>query len=157
MRHQFFPDAATELTHPIMEEAAKLKIPIICHSGDFTFAEPSRIEPLIQTFPDVTVVLSHFGSQWVVFDADLYGVLKRNENAYSEIGWGPLHFLRLCVTAGLKDKLVLGTDSPPNDEGMWIRAIEVLGYDPPLGVRLSAEDRENILWKTAARIFKVDI
>jgi hypothetical protein len=51
-----------------------------------------------------------------------------------------------------KHKLVFGTDSPPNEPGMWARELEVLCMDPPQGLNLSEEDLEAYLGNNAARL-----
>jgi len=38
---------------------------------------------------------------------------------------------------------------------MWVRAVESLKFDPPAGVNLTYEDREDILGNTAAKLLGI--
>jgi hypothetical protein len=55
-----------------------------------------------------------------------------------------------------KEKLVFGTDSPPNEPGMWIRELEVLGFDPPQGLNVDDETLEGYLGNNTARLLGLD-
>ncbi len=51
-----------------------------------------------------------------------------------------------------KSKMVFGTDSPPNEPGMWARELEVLCHQPPQGLNLSEDDLEGYLGNNMAKM-----
>jgi predicted TIM-barrel fold metal-dependent hydrolase len=55
-----------------------------------------------------------------------------------------------------KDKIVFGTDSPPNEPGLWLRELEVLCHEPPQGMNLSEDDLEGYLGNNIARLVGID-
>ena len=50
-------------------EACKGRLPILMHTGDyrFDFSNPNRMLPVLEKYPDLTVVGAHFGG-WSVWD-----------------------------------------------------------------------------------------
>jgi uncharacterized protein len=57
-----------ERIYPLWEKAEQLGIPILLHMGasigysaDFRFANPLDIQPVLRDFPDLIVMLAHFG------------------------------------------------------------------------------------------------
>jgi predicted TIM-barrel fold metal-dependent hydrolase len=152
--HRYFPNTK-EFTHPIMEKAAKLNVPVLIHTGDPIFGEPSRMEPLIEAFPEVKIILCHMGAQWMTYDSDITGVAKRNENVFVETGWGVTPMMLRAIAVLGPDKFVFGSDCPPSDMGTWLRVIEVLCWDPPWGAKLSVEDRAKILGSNMAKLLGI--
>jgi hypothetical protein len=55
-----------------------------------------------------------------------------------------------------KNKIVFGTDSPPNEPGMWLRELEVLCHEPPQGLGLSEDDLEGYLGNNIAKLVGID-
>jgi uncharacterized protein len=144
--HGYRPDRATEWIFPVVEKAVKLRIPVLLHTGDSPFGIPSQFYPLIDHFPDATIILGHFGVQTgssYVFEAGW--IAKKNDNVLVESGWcfqpRLLEFTKLLGP----DKILFASDCPPNEPGVSLRMLEVLTWDPPLGMKLGEEDLEKIL------------
>ena len=55
-----------------------------------------------------------------------------------------------------RDKIVFGTDSPPNEPGMWLRELEVLCTPPPQGLNLSEEGLEGYMGNNMAKLVGIE-
>jgi predicted TIM-barrel fold metal-dependent hydrolase len=51
-----------------------------------------------------------------------------------------------------RHKIVFGTDTPPNEPGMWLRELEVLCAAPPQGMGLDEDGLEDYLGNNIARL-----
>jgi predicted TIM-barrel fold metal-dependent hydrolase len=73
-------------------------------------------------------------------------------NVYCESGW----CLQSRIVEFAKDlpkhKILFGTDTPPNEFGMWLRHLEVLCMEPPQGMNLDEETLEGYLGNNVARM-----
>jgi hypothetical protein len=77
-------------------------------------------------------------------------------NVYCESGWCFQSRIVEFAQQLPKNKIVFGTDSPPNDPGMWLRELEVLCKDPPHGINLSEDDLEGYLGNNIAKLVGID-
>jgi predicted TIM-barrel fold metal-dependent hydrolase len=150
----FRPDSNAKQIAPILEKCAKLKLHVHIHSGD-PFSEPSRIEPLAESFPDLPIVICHFGSQMISYALDAIGVAKRRKNVLLELNSYPMERLREGVKTVGPAQFIFGSDCPINDIWSWVNSIEVLKKPAPLGVGLSEQETEMILGGNLARLLNV--
>lgn len=151
--HAYRPDRATEWIFPVVEKAARLKVPILIHTGDPPYSIPSQFYPVIDHFPDAKIILAHFGIQTgASYTFEAAWIAKKNENVFVETGW--CFQSRLVEFAELlgPEKLIFGTDSPPNEPGVWLRMLEVLTWDYPQGMRMNEEDLEKIMGNNIAEM-----
>ena len=51
-----------------------------------------------------------------------------------------------------KHKILFGTDTPPNEPGMWLRLLEVLCHEPPQGMNLDEDTLEDYFGNNLARM-----
>jgi predicted TIM-barrel fold metal-dependent hydrolase len=56
-----------------------------------------------------------------------------------------------------KHKILFGTDTPPNEFGMWLRLLEVLCHEPPQGMNLDEDTLEDYLGNNVARMIGLKI
>jgi len=151
----------------VMRIAAKYGIPIMIHAGD-TYSKsakvrqshPLLVDDLAVDYPDVNFVICHLGNPWFQDTAE---VLYKNDNVFADISGLTLgdfsyEFERYMVQR-VKDmimymgdpakQLMYGTDWPLVRMGPYITFLDDLG--------LPTEQKENIAWKTAARLFNIDL
>jgi len=147
--------------------AAKHDVPVMIHCGD-TYAKSAKVRqahPLLVDdvavdYPDVRFVICHLGNPWF---QDAAEVLYKNDNVYADISGLTLgdfdyEFERYLVTR-VKDmiaymgdpsrQLMYGSDWPLVEMGPYVKFMR--GLEFPEGAR------ENIAWKTAATLFKIDV
>ena len=149
--HAYRPDRATDWIFPVGEKAGELGIPVLIHTGDPPYSIPSQFYPLIDHCPQTTFIIGHFGIQTgAAYPFDAAWMTKKNANVLVETGWcfqsRIVEFMDLLGP----EKMVFGTDSPPNEPGVWIRMLEVLTWDYPQGCNLSEEGLEKVLGNNIA-------
>jgi len=142
---QGFP-AHSEILYPIFDLAAKLKIPATFHSGTPPYAQPLQIADLAEHYPDVPIILAHFGM------ADLWvtaiKAAKRLDNLYLETSGNVIApALEAAVREVGADRMIFGTDGPWGDISLEILKVRTL--------RTSDEDKELIFWKNIAGILNL--
>lgn len=77
-------------------------------------------------------------------------------NVYVESGW--CYQARIVEFAKQlpRDKIVFGTDTPPNEPGMWLRELEVLCSEPPHGLGIDEDHLEDYLGNNIARLVGIE-
>jgi len=143
--HGYMPFKSRDRLDPILEEVAALGVPVIVHQGDPPFGHPSQMAPLIESFPGVTFILAHFGTQRVVLADEAIYVARQNRNVYLDTGWGALPRIKEGIAALGPERLVFGSDCPIQEIGSQLRVVDVLSWGPPLGLRLSPDKTEAIM------------
>ncbi len=147
--------------------AEKHGVPVMIHCGD-TYAKgakvrqahPLLVDDVAVDYPAVRFVICHLGNPWFQDTAE---VLYKNDNVFADISGLTLgnfdyEFERYLVTR-VKDmiaymgdpgrQIMYGSDWPLVDMAPYVKFLE--GLEFPEGAR------ENIAWKTAAELFKIDI
>ncbi len=147
--------------------AEKHQVPVMIHTGDtyspkakVRMAHPLLVDDVAVDHPDVKLVMCHLGNPWF---QDAAQVLYKNDNVYADIsgltlGTFTYEFERY-VAMRLKEmivymgnpgrQLMYGSDWPLVEMGPYLRFLDELKFDP--------EDLESIAWKTAARLFKINV
>ncbi len=151
--HAYRPDLALDRLRPAVKKCADLGIPVMMHTGDGPYSIPTQFYPIIKEFRDVNFIIAHFGVQtggvycfealWMVIDSP---------NVYVESGWLLQSRIVEFVQMMPKERMLLGTDSPPNEPGMWIYEVNVLLQDFPQGCNASEDEVEGYLGNNAARL-----
>ena len=146
--------------------AAKHHVPVMIHCGD-TYARnakvrqahPLLVDDIAVDYPDVKFVICHLGNPWLQDTAE---VLYKNENVYADISGLTLgqfkEAFETYVLQRVKDmvmymgdpskQLMYGSDWPLVEMGPYLRFFGNLKFDD--------DQRENIAWKTAARLFRIE-
>lgn len=150
----------------VYELAGEFGVPVMIHTGDtfdpegkVKYAHPLEVDEVAVDFREVTFVICHLGNPWVT---DTMEVIYKNANVVADfsgltLGHFEERFERYMLEqinefvafAGDPSKLLFGTDWPVADMGDYVRFVRQL--------QMSAEENEQILWRNAARIFKIDV
>jgi predicted TIM-barrel fold metal-dependent hydrolase len=147
--------------------AAKYDVPVMIHCGDtyertakVRMAHPLLVDDVAVDYPDVRFVICHLGNPWFQDTAE---VLYKNDNVFADIsglilGNFTYDFERYLVMR-VKDmiaymgepgrQLMYGSDWPLVDMGPYVKFLESLDFE--------GEAWENIAWRTAATLFKIDL
>jgi len=150
--------------------AAKHDVPVMIHSGDtyskhakVRHAHPLLVDDVAVDFPDVTFVMCHLGNPWF---QDAAEVLYKNDNVYADISGLTLgefsYEFERYMAKRLKEmitymgdpgkQLLYGSDWPLVRMGPYVEFLRDL-----VKLKLGSEAMENIAWRTAARLFKIDL
>jgi predicted TIM-barrel fold metal-dependent hydrolase len=150
--HGYMPFKTRDRLDPLVAEAGRLGIPVLVHQGDPPFGHPSQLTTMIEDFPQVTFILAHFATQRVVLADEAIYVARKNSNVLIETGWGDLPRIKEGLAAIGPGRLVFGSDCPVQEMGSQLRVLEVLAWEPPLGVKLAPEAVEQIMGDNLARL-----
>lgn len=146
--------------------AGRHGVPVMIHTGDtyapkarVKYAHPLSVDDAAVEFPDVTFVLCHLGNPWF---ADAMEVVYKNANVFADISGLTLgafeeRFERFALgkvneaLAYINDptKLLFGSDWPISDIGSYLGFVQQLDATP--------EEKEGLLWRNAARVFRLEL
>ncbi len=146
--------------------AAKHDVPVMIHTGDtysrtakVRMAHPLLVDDVAVDYPDVKFVMCHVGNPWF---QDAAEVLYKNDNVYADISGLTLgefsYEFERYVAMRLKDmiaymgdpgrQLLYGSDWPLVKMKPYLAFLDELAFEP--------EQLENIAWRTAARLFRIE-
>lgn len=160
---EIHPEKIARDLEPIMTTLAKYKVPAQFPTawsqfpGGLYYGNPIFVDEVAQRHPDVPIILTKMGRGiGYYFDTSL-AVAMRNTNVYFDtVGTSGSH-LRIAVDKIGAERIMFGTDwsatwrwiSKPAD----LYTIRLKTLDE---AKLSHSEREQILWKTAAQVFKIE-
>ena len=151
--HAYRPDRAKDWLRPAMQKCAELGVLVKLHTGDGAYSIPTEWAPIIQEFPNINFIMAHFGVQTGgVYCFEPFQMAMDLPNVYCESAW----CLQSRIVEFAKDlpvsKILYGSDTPPNEPGMWLRLLEVLTHEPPQGMNLDEDTLEEYLGNNLARM-----
>ncbi len=125
-------------------------LPVLMHTGDYRYdySNPNRLIPVLERFPDLTVIGAHFGG-WSIWE-EATEKMAKYPNLYVDCS-SSLPFMKhpeIAVELVHKygvHRVLYGTDYP-----MWSPVEELEHF---LALALTDEEREQIFWKNAANLF----
>ena len=148
-RNEAFAINSEELSFPLAELAAKLRVPILIHTGEpdtYGFAQPTLVGDLADSFPDLTLIIGHMGKR--LFE-DAILVARWFENVILETSFrNPRDIARAVRRVGA-DRVIYGSDMPfglPEIEMMKVRVCDV-----------SEEEKDMVLGDNIARILGLEV
>ena len=125
------------------------RLPMLLHTGDnrYDYSNTNRLIPILEQYPRLTVIGAHFGG-WSVWE-DATAALCRFPNllvdcSSSLYAISPERARELILAYGT-DRVLFGTDYP-----LWAPEEELARF---MAVDLSEQQREDILYNNAARLF----
>jgi len=155
--HAYRPDRAIEWVRPAVKKCAEYGIPVLLHTGDGPYSIPTQFYPLVKEFRDVNWIIAHFGLQTGgVYSFEAFWMVMDNPNVYVESGWCLQSRLVEFAEQMPRDRMMLGSDTPPNEPGVWMHMLEILCGDYPQGFNISEEVLEDFLGNNAAKLLGLD-
>ncbi|MDV3277124.1 MAG: amidohydrolase family protein [Nitrososphaerales archaeon] len=118
--------------YPLYEVCEERGAPVLLHTGttglgdcEIKFSKPEYLDEVCQRFPDLKVVMAHFGWPW----SDVaIAIAMRNPNVYLDVsGWRPRYLpsnLLTYINGPLQDRFVFGTDYPMLRQKEWMDDFE---------------------------------
>jgi predicted TIM-barrel fold metal-dependent hydrolase len=159
----FRPDDAQFF--PVYEKIQELGIPILWHQstscdereGPLEWARPFLLDKIARTFPDLKMIIAHFGFPWI---GEVVALVGKHPNMYTDISalrlrtWALYNALVSVVQYGFEAKVLFGTDYPwftpaQMHTGLYEAAAIPEGTNLPA---LSADVIERILGRNALAI-----
>ncbi|MCS3838416.1 hypothetical protein HNR03_003024 [Pseudomonas sp. JAI111] len=155
--HGYRPDRALDWLRPAMKVCAKYNIVVLIHTGDGPYTIPTMFYPIIREFPMVNFIIGHFGIQTGGnYSFEAFWMAMDTPNVYCESGWCFQSRIVEFAKELPRNKIVFGTDSPPNEPGMWLRELEVLCSPAPQGLGIDEDHLEDYLGNNIARLCGIE-
>jgi len=156
---EFYPNDK-QLAYPIYAQASKLSIPVLIHCGMswekamIKYSHPMYVEDVAKDFPNLNLILAHFGWPWVL---DAVVLALKYPNVYLDTSAhyldSPKEFITFVMTKqipitsverSLKHKIIFGSNYPRIEIWKMAKAVKEVG--------LSAECNDLIFCKNANKI-----
>ena len=157
------PEKIEKDLRPIMDTLDRYKAPIQFPTawsqfpGGLFYGNPIWVDEVAGHYPDVPIILTKMGRSLETYFEPSLTVAMRNSNVYFDVvGTNPKH-LRVAIDAIGSDRIMFGSD--------WSATWRWLSDPAPLytirknvlnAANLTEEEQDNILWKTADNVFKLD-
>lgn len=101
------------VTHPVMELAQRLDVPVFVHSGHPPFSLPHSIAQLAQDFPTVPVVMVHMGHGNGIYIQAAIDLSRKADNLFLETSGMPMHTkIREAYDSVGHERIFWGSDAP---------------------------------------------
>lgn len=169
---EFFARAFTDEIHPeriakhlagIMRVVEKHQVPIQFPTawtqfpGGLFYGDPLWVDEVAGRHPSAPIILTKMGRSITRYFDSTMTVAMRNVNIYLDVvGTNPQH-LRFAIDKIGADRIMFGTDW--STTWRWLSVPATL-HQTRMKVlddaKLTPAEREQILWKNAARLFKLD-
>ena len=133
------------------KECEKLSLPVLVHTGDsrYDHSNPNRIVPILEKFPNLTMIGAHFGG-WSIWETAVKEY-ERFSNFYvdcsSSFFYISMETAKELILRYGTDRVLFATDYP-----MWNAKTEI---DTLLKMELSDSDYEKIFSKNAMEVYKL--
>jgi len=147
-----FPD--DEVAWPIYEAAVDHDIPILFHTGpgplgtESEYTHPKHFEPILQAFPNIKLILAHFGGPW---HEEVQFLAWRYDGVYTDLAFHPRPYIEHLpweyYEETIQDSILLGSDFPLGDIAERIECLRRLD--------ISEEFTQKILGGNAAELLSL--
>jgi predicted TIM-barrel fold metal-dependent hydrolase len=124
--HAFLP--TDDEVIPIIDFAARARIPVAIHSGHPPFSLPWSIGELAEIYPDVTIVMLHMGHAHGVYIEAAINTARKFDNIILETSGVSMHSkIREAVEKVGESRVVFGSDYPFHDYSVELQKVRVAG------------------------------
>jgi len=160
---EIHPERIAKHLDGIMRVVAKYEVPIQFPTawtqfpGGLYWGDPLWVDEVAPRYPNVPIILQKMGRSIARYFDSAMTVALRNVNVYFDVvGTSPQH-LRFAIDKLGADRIMFGTDWSATWH--WLRVPATL-HEIRMKVlddaKLTEAEREQILWKTATKIFKLE-
>lgn len=159
---EMHPERIARDLDPVMTALAKYNVPVQFPTawsqfrGGLYYGNPIFVDEIAQRHPDVPVILTKMGRGIGYYFDMALTVALRNANVYFDtVGTTGSH-LRIAVDKIGAERIMFGTDWSAT--WRWVSKpadVHTLRLKTLNDAKLSDDEREQILWKTASRVFKI--
>ncbi len=154
------PELIARDMKPIMDAIARNKIPIQIPTawsqfpGGLIYGNPIWTDEIACRWPDTPLILTKMGRSLSTYFEPSMVVAMRNANVYLDVvGTRPDHLRQAIDTIG-SERILFGTDWSAT--WRWVREpvdLYTLRLNVLKDANLTEQERENILWRNAVRVF----
>lgn len=145
---------------PFIELAEKYDLPVLIHTGGCDEAAPVRVYNMAVRYPKVNFIMGHMGLG--TDNKEAAQLMGKADNLYADTAWVPVETTKDIIRKYGSGRVMFGTDSPidgvdtykcnPKGEpSMYVPYFETLESE------IGTEAYEDLMWRTAARLFKISL
>ena len=124
--------------------------------GQLYFADPVFVDEIAARYPSVSIILTKMGRGIEHYFQSALAVDMRNANIYFDtVGTTPQH-LKIAVDMIGAERIMFGTDW--SGTWKWVKEpadLYTMRLKTIRDAKLSPDDEEKILWKTASKLFRL--
>ena len=157
------PEKIAKDLAPMMDAVDRYKVPVQFPTawsqfpGGLFYGNPIWADEVAARYPDVPIILTKMGRSLITYYEPCLTVAMRNENVYFDVVGTNAEHLRHALDNIGSERILFGSDwsatwscvrEPAPLYTMRLKVLEDAGC--------TEEERENILWKNAVRLFKLD-
>lgn len=157
------PEEIAEDLSPIMNAVAHYKVPIqfmtawTQFKGRLFHGNPEWVDEVAGNHTDVPIIITKMGRSIDYYFDVAFTVALRNVNVYFDITESCGRHLRKAIDWIGADRIMFGTDWSSTQH--WVQNPDI--YTRTLAIlddaQVTPEEREWILWRTAAKVFRLDV
>jgi predicted TIM-barrel fold metal-dependent hydrolase len=151
--HSYLPHRLGDRLGPIVEEAAKLNVPVIFQMGNPPFSNPVLVATLAENHPDTTLVLSNLGTGHLTYTEEATYVAMQNPNVFLNTAGASLPRLRYALSMLGSERILFGSGFPAHDAPSQLVLLDTLSDEPPIGIASSSSDIDAIKSENFLRLF----
>lgn len=150
----------SEVMEPFIALAEKFSLPVVVHTGGSDEAEPVRVYNSALKHPNVDFVMVHMGLG--SDNKQAIDLICRLPNLYGDTTWVPVKSSLSLIEKSSSHKLLFGSDNPIDGKDTYLhnrtgdRSL-YQEYFNEFKSMVSADEYEDIMWRNAKRLFKIDI
>ena len=145
---------------PFVELAEKLDVPIITHTGGCEEANVIHVYNMAKKYPKVNFIMAHMGLG--TDNSEAIKLLGKLPNLYGDTTWVPMEHTIDAINKWGSEKILFGSDNPidgldtyhnnpKGEESVYVK------YFNEFEKRIGTENYENVMYKNAIRLFKLNI
>ncbi len=140
--------------------AEKYNLPIIIHTGGCDEASPKRVYNAAKKFPNVNFIMAHMGLG--TDNSEAIELICSLPNLYGDTAWVPIRSTVSLIEKSSSEKILFGTDNPIDGKDTYLcnrtgdRSL-YQEYFNELKALISKADYDNLMYKNAVRLFRIDI
>lgn len=157
------PEKIAKDLSPMMDAVQKYKVPVQFPTawsqfpGGLFYGNPIWADEVAGRYPDVPIILTKMGRSMITYYEPCLAVAMRNENVYFDVVGTNAEHLRHALDMIGSERIMFGSD--------WSATWSCVREPAPLytmrlkvleDANCTEEERENILWRNAAKLFKLD-
>lgn len=155
--HAVYPNDKKKM-YPLYEICQEYSSCVLFHTGTtglggckIIYSKPEYLDEVCQDFPDLKIVMAHFGWPW----SDVaIAIALRNKNAYIDIsGWLPRYIPENVISymnSILSDKFLFGTDYPMIRHERWLT-----DFNDSISKKLKDDVKEKLLYLNAKKLLSL--
>ncbi len=143
---------------PFLHLASKYHLPVVSHTGGCEAASPVHLYGAAKQFPEIPFVMVHMGLG--TDNQEALDLLGKQENLYGDTTWVPLKTTLEAIRKYGSKKMLFGSDAPIDGIDTYLcnpkgEPSLYQDYFHRLPNEISKDAYEDLMWRNAARIFRL--